>query len=132
VILEDATTEDLKEATEWALAKAVFADVPVEDLEGASFLKVKDVFYVPVKMVPWEDGQALFIGPLLIRPDVEGKRLGLALHRMIQGIRKSYSGDIIYRNVEENGIDTLARYGGFEGTAGGMMVQRGSHVQRPQ
>lgn len=128
---EDALLTDQEECEDWILEKAMKCDVPVDDIRGCSFGKVKDVFYIPIKMMEWNGKQVLFLGPLFPKPGVSGRKLGLGLHRMIQRIRESYTGDIIYRNVEDNNIDALARFGGFEGDAGGMMVLRGDNVQRP-
>ena len=67
----------------------------------------------------------IFLGPLIPSPEVDGKTLTVALHRMIKTIRKTFSGDIVYLNYEENGIDTAAReIGGFEPCEGVEVITR--------
>lgn len=116
--LELATQQDNEILSKWSLAKLEAGyDLPT-DFRPDAILKVANHFYVPSKHV-------LFLGPLIPNPDIEGKRLALALVRLKKDLQAQFPGDIMYMNLEENGVDKLARSQGFEGLAGTVMVLPG-------
>lgn len=119
--IEDALPGDLEQLVQWTMAKAKTYEVRLEDME-ASFLKVPETFYCASR-------PALFIGPLIPKPGIDGKTLGIALVRMIKDIRKTFSGDIIYltRGMPD-GIDELAERVGFKREeSAALMRLRGTH-----
>lgn len=105
--LELAKLEDSEQMGAWAVRKLEDGyDLSVDELQG-TILKVANAFFIPAR-------QVMFLGPLIPSPEVDGKTLTVALHRMIKTIRKTFSGDIVYLNYQDNGIDQAAvEIGGF-------------------
>ena len=131
--LELAMPGDADQLADWCRVKLEDGyDLAVDDFAGATVLKVQNAFYIPVR-------KAMFLGSLIPAPAIDGTKLTVALHRMVKDMRKTFDGEIVYLNYEENGVDAAARQiGGFEPLPGvtittrhglaQLMVQRGSRV----
>lgn len=135
MILETATKEDAKECAEWVAAKEADGYVIDYDaLKGGTMLKVAGCFYICACHISFDGRHAIRLGQLIPKPGISGKRLVIALFRMIKDIREEFPGDIVYPNYSENGVDQAARrIGGFEEIPGDpkIMILRGeSHVLR--
>ena len=131
--LDLAMPADAQALGDWAIAKVNNGYMlRANDLAG-TILKVEGAFFIAVRKV-------MFLGPLIPNPAADGKTLTIALHRMVKDIRKTFDGDIVYLNYEENGVDQAARaIGKFEevpdvtvktehGTAKLMILRGGANV----